>query len=82
MRGARVLRTILEECARMSSSPTIWANLARGSWPRLSLKRRCASTRARAEDVAGRFRLQAEERRARSRWSAISWKFRRLAAIR
>jgi NtrC-family two-component system sensor histidine kinase KinB len=57
-----LLRTILEECARMKQLTDSLLNLARGELASISLERERIDLARVAEEVAGRFRLQAEDR--------------------
>jgi two-component system, NtrC family, sensor histidine kinase KinB len=57
-----LLRTILEECARMKQLTDSLLNLARGELASISLERERIDLARVAEDVAGRFRIQAEEK--------------------
>jgi NtrC-family two-component system sensor histidine kinase KinB len=61
-RQREFLRTILEECARMKQLTDSLLNLARGELASISLKRERLDLARVAEEVAGRFRLQAEEK--------------------
>jgi NtrC-family two-component system sensor histidine kinase KinB len=61
-RQRELLRTILEECARMKQLTDSLLNLARGELASISLERERIDLARVAEDVAGRFRLQAEEK--------------------
>jgi two-component system, NtrC family, sensor histidine kinase KinB len=61
-RQREFLRTILEECARMKQLTDNLLNLARGELASISLKRERLDLARVAEEVAGRFRLQAEEK--------------------
>ena len=61
-RQREFLRTILEECARMKQLTDNLLNLARGELASISLKRERLDLARVAEDVAGRFRFQAEEK--------------------
>jgi two-component system, NtrC family, sensor histidine kinase KinB len=61
-RQREFLRTILEECARMKQLTDNLLNLARGELASISLKRERLDLARVAQDVAGRFRLQAEEK--------------------
>ncbi|HTQ23950.1 MAG TPA: ATP-binding protein [Candidatus Binataceae bacterium] len=61
-RQRELLRTILEECARMKQLTDSLLNLARGELASISLARERLDLAQVAEDVAGRFRLQAEEK--------------------
>jgi NtrC-family two-component system sensor histidine kinase KinB len=61
-RQREFLRTILEECARMKQLTDNLLNLARGELASISLKRERLDLARVAEDVAGRFRLQAEDK--------------------
>ena len=61
-RQREFLRTILEECARMKQLTDNLLNLARGEMASISLKRERLDLARVAEEVAGRFRLQAEEK--------------------
>jgi NtrC-family two-component system sensor histidine kinase KinB len=56
------LRTILEECARMKQLTDNLLNLARGEMASISLRREPLDLARVAEEVVGRFRLQAEEK--------------------
>jgi len=60
-RQREFLRTILEECARMKQLTDNLLNLARGELASISIKRERLDLARVAEDVVGRFRLQAEE---------------------
>ena len=57
-----LLRTILEECARMKQLTDNLLNLSRGELASISLKRERLDLARVVEEVAGRFRLQAEEK--------------------
>jgi len=61
-RQREFLRTILEECARMKQLTDNLLNLARGEMASISLRRERLDLARVAEEVAGRFRLQAEEK--------------------
>ncbi|HEY2526078.1 MAG TPA: ATP-binding protein [Candidatus Binataceae bacterium] len=61
-RQRELLRTILEECARMKQLTDSLLNLARGELASISLARERLDLARVAEEVAGRFRLQAEEK--------------------
>ncbi len=61
-RQRELLRTILEECARMKQLTDSLLNLARGELASISLERERIDLARVAQDVAGRFRLQAEEK--------------------
>jgi len=61
-RQREFLRTILEECARMKLLTDNLLNLARGEKASISLRRERFDLARVAEEVAGRFRLQAEEK--------------------
>jgi NtrC-family two-component system sensor histidine kinase KinB len=61
-RQREFLRTILEECARMKQLTDNLLNLARGEMASISLSRERLDLARVAEEVAGRFRLQAEEK--------------------
>jgi two-component system, NtrC family, sensor histidine kinase KinB len=61
-RQREFLRTILEECARMKQLTDNLLNLARGEMASISLRREPLDLARVAEEVAGRFRLQAEEK--------------------
>ncbi|HVA84632.1 MAG TPA: ATP-binding protein [Candidatus Binataceae bacterium] len=61
-RQREFLRTILEECARMKQLTDNLLNLARGELASISLKRERLDLARVATEVAGRFRLQAEEK--------------------
>jgi NtrC-family two-component system sensor histidine kinase KinB len=61
-RQRQFLRTILEECARMKQLTDNLLNLARGEMASISLRRELLDLARVAEEVAGRFRLQAEEK--------------------
>ncbi len=61
-RQREFLRTILEECARMKQLTDSLLNLARGELASISLKRERLDLAHVADEVAGRFRLQAEEK--------------------
>jgi two-component system, NtrC family, sensor histidine kinase KinB len=61
-RQRELLRTILEECARMRQLTDSLLNLARGELASISLERERIDLARVAQDVAGRFRLQAEEK--------------------
>jgi two-component system, NtrC family, sensor histidine kinase KinB len=61
-RQRELLRTILEECARMKQLTDSLLNLARGELASISLERERIDLARVAEEVAGRFRLQAEEK--------------------
>jgi NtrC-family two-component system sensor histidine kinase KinB len=61
-RQREFLRTILEECARMKQLTDNLLNLARGEMASISLRRELLDLARVAEEVAGRFRLQAEEK--------------------
>jgi len=61
-RQRELLRTILEECARMKQLTDSLLNLARGELASISLERERIDLARVAEEVAGRFRLQAEDK--------------------
>jgi two-component system, NtrC family, sensor histidine kinase KinB len=61
-RQREFLRTILEECARMKQLSDNLLNLARGEMASISLQRERIDLARVAEDIAGRFRLQAENK--------------------
>jgi NtrC-family two-component system sensor histidine kinase KinB len=61
-RQREFLRTILEECARMKQLTDNLLNLARGEMASISLRRERLDLARVAEEVAGRFRLQAEDK--------------------
>jgi two-component system, NtrC family, sensor histidine kinase KinB len=61
-RQRELLRTILEECARMKQLTDSLLNLARGELASISLERERIDLARVAEEVAGRFRLQADEK--------------------
>jgi two-component system, NtrC family, sensor histidine kinase KinB len=61
-RQREFLRTILEECARMKQLTDNLLNLARGELASISLSRERLDLARVTEEVAGRFRLQAEEK--------------------
>ncbi len=61
-RQREFLRTILEECARMKQLTDNLLNLARGELASISLKRERLDLARVTQEVAGRFRLQAEEK--------------------
>ena len=61
-RQREFLRTILEECARMKQLSDNLLNLARGETASISLQRERLDLARLAEDIAGRFRLQAENK--------------------
>ncbi len=61
-RQRELLRTILEECARMKQLTDNLLNLARGELASISLARERLDLARVAQDVAERFRLQAEEK--------------------
>jgi two-component system, NtrC family, sensor histidine kinase KinB len=61
-RQRELLRTILEECARMKQLTDSLLNLARGELASISLQRERIDLARVTEEVAGRFRLQAEEK--------------------
>jgi two-component system, NtrC family, sensor histidine kinase KinB len=61
-RQRELLRTILEECARMKQLTDSLLNLARGEMASISLERERIDLARVAEEVAGRFRLQAEDK--------------------
>ncbi|HZZ08516.1 MAG TPA: ATP-binding protein [Candidatus Binataceae bacterium] len=61
-RQREFLRTILEECARMKQLSDNLLNLARGEMASISLRRERLDLARVAEEVAGRFRLQAEQK--------------------
>jgi NtrC-family two-component system sensor histidine kinase KinB len=61
-RQRELLRTILEECARMKQLTDSLLNLARGELASISIARERLDLAQVAHDVAGRFRLQAEEK--------------------
>ncbi len=61
-RQREFLRTILEECARMKQLTDNLLNLARGELASISLARERLDLARVTEEVAGRFRLQAEEK--------------------
>jgi two-component system, NtrC family, sensor histidine kinase KinB len=61
-RQRELLRTILEECARMKQLTDSLLNLARGELASISLERERIDLARVTEEVAGRFRLQAEEK--------------------
>jgi NtrC-family two-component system sensor histidine kinase KinB len=61
-RQRELLRTILEECARMKQLTDSLLNLARGELASISLQRERIDLARVTEEVAGRFRLQAEQK--------------------
>ena len=61
-RQRELLRTILEECARMKQLTDSLLNLARGELASISLERERIDLARVAEEVVGRFRLQAEDK--------------------
>ena len=61
-RQRELLRTILEECARMKQLTDSLLNLARGELASISLGRERIDLARVAEEVVGRFRLQAEDK--------------------
>jgi NtrC-family two-component system sensor histidine kinase KinB len=57
-----LLRTILEECARMKQLSDNLLNLARGEMASISIQRERIDLARVAEEIAGRFKLQAEDK--------------------